>query len=733
MRLELLGPFRLTTDTGVILITAAKQKALLAYLACTAPRPQPRDQLIELLWGGRFETQARQSLRQAVSKLRQAVGANVIVNDHGALTVDDELLKSDYAELQRLTPARSAEAAQRIAGLWQGEFLQDLSVPEPAFETWLETERRRVREAVVEAIRDLAAGENERGNAKSALAKARTAVALEPFRDDLRRVVMEAFWRSGRGADALRHFDDYAGLLERELQAKPEAETRALAQRIRSGEPALVTPAKEQNWNSASAAVGREAARNANDREGSQSTSAGVNELKKRQSRSAAASARRGRRPLIISAAVAASLIIGATVAWLSPWQATETLAPSERPAFPLPDKASLAVLPFENLSADPEQEYFADGITEDLITDLSKVSGLFVIARDSSFAYKEKSPDAQRVAHELGVRYVLEGSVRRAADQIRLNARLIDASTGEHLWAERYDGTLDDVFAVQDALTRRIVGALAVELTPMDIARTRKGTEDVQAYEAYLRGWTHFRHGTREDYVKAREYLEKAEEHDPDYPQVLAALAGLYWEIYVRSWNLIVGLDTVTTRNRAKAYLEKALAEPTPLALQVSSEMLLWYGKYDEAISEAEKALALDASNADSHVTLAENLIWSGSPAEALDPLERARRLDPHNEAYHAYVEGLAKFVMSRLEEATVALERALDLNPGYVEPAAPLAAAYAHLGRIAEAQKALKTYCDHYGRCAPARNQLLWYPFRREEDRTHLVQGLIRAGLEA
>ena len=733
MRLQLLGSFRLTTDTGEILITAAKQKALLAYLACTAPRPQPRDQLLELLWGGRFETQARQSLRQAVSKLRQAVGANVIINDHGALTVNDELLESDYAELQRLKQARSAEAAERIAALWQGELLQDLSVPEPAFEAWLETERRRVREVVVDALRDLASQENQRGNAKTALAKARPAVALEPFRDDLRRIVMEAFWRAGRGADALRHFDDYAGLLERELQTKPDVETRALAQRIRSGESAPITPGKEQDRTFASAVIGGESAKSADGQEASQSASASVNELTKRLNRVAAASAGRERRPLVIAAAIAASLIVGVTVAWHSPWQATEALAPIGRSAFPLPDKPSLAVLPFENLSADPEQEYFADGITEDLITDLSKISGLFVIARDSSFAYKEKSPDAQRVAHELGVRYVLEGSVRRAAEQIRVNAHLIDAITGEHLWAERYDGTMDDVFAVQDALTRRIVGALAVELTPKDIARTRKGTEDAEAYEAYLRGWAHFRRGTREDYVKAREYLEKAEENDPDYPQALAALAALYWEVYARGWNLIVGLDTVVTRNRAKAYLEKALRDPTPLALQMSSKMLLWYGKYDEAISEAEKALALDASNADSHLVLAENLTWSGSPEEALDPLERARRLDPHNEAYHAYVEGLAKFAMDQLEKATVALERALDLNAGYAEPAAPLAAAYAHLGRIAEAREALKTYCDHYGRCAPARNQLLWYPFRREEDRTRLVQGLVRAGLEA
>ena len=183
-------------------------------------------------------------------------------------------------------------------------------------------------------------------------------------------------------------------------------------------------------------------------------------------------------------------------------------------------------------MSNDPNQDYFADGMTEDLITDLSKISGLFVIARNSSFAYKETSLDIAQVAKELGVRYVLEGSVRRAGGQVRINAQLIDAATGGHVWAERYDGTLEDVFDLQDQVTRQIVIALSVSLTSNEQLNQGKATtRDPEAYDAYLRGWAHYRRNTHDDYAKARQYFQKALQIDPDYSAALAAMAATYWE----------------------------------------------------------------------------------------------------------------------------------------------------------------------------------------------------------
>ena len=195
--------------------------------------------------------------------------------------------------------------------------------------------------------------------------------------------------------------------------------------------------------------------------------------------------------------------------------------------AFPLPDKPSIAVLPFTNLSDDPNQEYFVDGMTEDLITDLAKIESLFVIARNTVFTYKGKSVVVPDVARELGVRYVLEGSVRRVGDVVRINAQLIDGVSGAHIWAERYDGTLADIFALQDEVTRDIVAQLQITLTPDEQNRqNRKDTDNAEAYDAYLRGWQLYRRYTPEDFFEAIPHLERAVELDPDFGRAWAVLA---------------------------------------------------------------------------------------------------------------------------------------------------------------------------------------------------------------
>ena len=211
---------------------------------------------------------------------------------------------------------------------------------------------------------------------------------------------------------------------------------------------------------------------------------------------------------------------------------------------FSIPDKPSIAVLPFVNMSADPDQAYFADGITEDLITDLSKVAGLFVIARNSTFVYKGKAIDIREVAKALGVRYVLEGSVRRSVDEVRINAQLIDATTGGHVWADRYDGDLKNIFALQDKVTRHVVTALAVELTKDDRERVaRRGTENAQAYDVFLKGWQHYLRQTPEDFRAAIVQFKKAAELDPEYGRAYAALAATYWEASTRYWGLALGI----------------------------------------------------------------------------------------------------------------------------------------------------------------------------------------------
>ena len=229
-------------------------------------------------------------------------------------------------------------------------------------------------------------------------------------------------------------------------------------------------------------------------------------------------------------------VISGGMAFWLKPWTSLEEPALVERMAFPLPDKPSIAVLPFTNMSDDTKQEYFVDGMTEDLITDLSKLSGLFVIARNTVFTYKDKPVKVSQVAKELGVRYVLEGSVRRAGNQVRINAQLIDATTGGHLWAERYDGTLNDVFGLQDQVTSKIVTVLAVQLSASDQNRTTtKETASTDAYDAFLKGWNQYLKQTPDGFVKAIAHFERASGIDPSYSRTYAALAATYWQSWKR------------------------------------------------------------------------------------------------------------------------------------------------------------------------------------------------------
>jgi TolB-like protein/cytochrome c-type biogenesis protein CcmH/NrfG len=422
---------------------------------------------------------------------------------------------------------------------------------------------------------------------------------------------------------------------------------------------------------------------------------------------------------------------------WNYYWRPTHPpieVASVEKMAFALPDKPSIAVLPFVNVGGDQKQEYFSDGITDDLITDLSKVSGLFVIARNSVFTYKGKAVKVQQVAQELGVRYVLEGSVRRAGEQVRINAQLVDATTGHHLWAERYDGDMSNVFGLQDKITGEIVAALAVKLTSGEKEQVeRKYTHNTAAYDVFLQGRAHYFRRTPQDWAKAVSYFEKAVELDPSYGRAYAALALTYWESSHNLWTFNLGVSWKEARDRAERYLKLAMGNVSPLARQVASKMLIDWHRHENAIAEAQRAIALDPNDADSYLAVAYALIYAGRPKEAVDFVQRAMRLDPHYPAYHLYVLGLAHFVMEEFDAAVPLFERALKLNPENYVPLIPLAAAHAHLGHkqkaaatVEELQKALPSI---FTLSLLSRHPLLSY--KDPADRDRLLEGLRQAGV--
>jgi TolB-like protein/Tfp pilus assembly protein PilF len=401
-----------------------------------------------------------------------------------------------------------------------------------------------------------------------------------------------------------------------------------------------------------------------------------------------------------------------------------------EAPTLPLPDKPSIAVLPFTNMSGDPEQEYFADGITDDLITDLSKISGLFVISRNSAFKYKGQTVDIKKVSRELGVRHILEGSVRRAGNQVRINAQLIDATTDGHLWAERYDGKMDDIFALQDKITAKIVTALAVKLTESDKERVAsKGTENIEAYDLFLKGLRHKIPWTKEDLVKAVSYFKKAVEVDPSYGRAYAELADIFYNAQFSWFGSEIGVTPLTHRYHAREYIKMALKNPTAHAHRIKAQMNLRLRLYEKAIEEAERAISMDPNEAAMSNNMAYILIFSGKPEKAIDYAKIAMRQDPRFIGLSLSYIGMAHFALGQYNEAVSFLERALKHIPNAADPNIFLTASYANLGRDIEAMTKLTTFIARiWGVVFMYRMHL--YPFRNEEVIDDLAKGLIKAG---
>jgi TolB-like protein/Tfp pilus assembly protein PilF len=388
------------------------------------------------------------------------------------------------------------------------------------------------------------------------------------------------------------------------------------------------------------------------------------------------------------AAAAAVLAVVAIAAVWWQPWVRTVEPASIERMAFPLPDKPSIAVLPFMNMSGDPEQEYFADGMTEDLITDLSKVSGLFVIARSSTFTYKGRSVKVREVAEELGVRYVLEGSVRLAGDRVRINAQLIDATTGGHLWAERYDRDLGDIFALQDEIAGKIVKALEVKLAAGEQEQVaRRYTDNLKAYDFFLRGRAYWRRrtgvfGKDQATEQAQQMFEKAIELDPKF-------AAAYAELSITHWRLRA-IEGPQAKERAFEAAQKAVAldDSLPLAHTRLGWMYLWKKQHQQAIAEAKRAIALDPGFAEGYAVLASILNWSLRPEEGIVLVKKAMRLEPHVSFWYVFTLGQSYFLMGQSEEAIAALKRSITLNPDYSPTHRHLAVLYNELGRKDEAR---------------------------------------------
>jgi adenylate cyclase len=343
----------------------------------------------------------------------------------------------------------------------------------------------------------------------------------------------------------------------------------------------------------------------------------------------------------------------------------------------------SIAVLPFTNLSGDPEQEYFADGIAEDIITSLLKISNLLVISRNSTFAYKCKAVDAHTIGRELNVRYVLEGSVRKAGDRVRITAQLVEAVGRQQLWASRFDRQINDIFALQDDITSNVVSALHVRLVEGEQARVwHRGTKNFEAWECMMQGLQLFRHFTKDDNSKARVLFRKALDLDPNYAMGFVWLAWTYWSDARFHWADAAddALNHADELARCASSLDDNLSEGHALL----GAIYLMKKSYDEAIVHGMRAIELEPNAADATATLAMTLNWCSRPAEAAELVKHAMRLSPIHSAWYLAVLAHAYRLMLRYDEAVDVYKQAIALAPNQIAAHLGLTICYAQAGQV-------------------------------------------------
>jgi len=397
--------------------------------------------------------------------------------------------------------------------------------------------------------------------------------------------------------------------------------------------------------------------------------------------------------------------------------------------ALQLPDKPSIAVLPFTNMSDEQEQEYFSDGISEDIITALSKISKLFVVARNSTFTYKGRAVDIKQVGREQGVRYVLEGSVRRSGDQLRITAQLIDATTGDHVWAQRYDRVVQDVFALQDEITREVTSALQVELTEGEQARLwASGTQNLEAWEIFIQIPELLFSHQRENVLISRQLAEQALQLDKNYAEAWTMLGLSHWEEAFNGWSedpaasLDLALDAVSR--------SRAIDDSIPDTFAALAWVHLSLRKYDQAFDLAQQAMALGPSNSFVTGVASDVAMFCNRPHEMAALLNKAIRLCPIYPTW--YLSGLAwaYLLMDRREDAIASARKSIDIDPDYPFNYMVLAIAFAELEREQEAHTAVENLLridSNYSLRTFSECQ----PFRDAEVPDRHIEGLREAGL--
>jgi TolB-like protein/Flp pilus assembly protein TadD len=659
LKLTLLGGFEArTARNDVVELPGQKDRALLAYLAVAPGDSHSRERLAGLLWSERADHQARDSLKQALLRLRRSLGGDggVLGGDRRSVALDRGAIDVDVRTFERLVRDNSIDALAQATSVYRGDLLDGIVVHDPAFEDWLLIERQRLRQLFERALSRLMAQALAVDDRERAADAARRLLSLDPLSEEAYRTLMRVHADEGQTAQALKLYDGLWDRLHRELGVRPEPETVALHDQIRRRR----SPSPVQNQ------------------------------------------------------------------------------PPEESAATPTSSKPSIAVLPFLNLSGDPEEQYFSDGITEDIITELSRFRTLLVIARNSSFRYRGDDQDMRRIGRELGVRYLAEGSVRRVGGRVRISAQLIDAESGNHIWAERYDRDAADLLTVQDDIVRAIATTLGYRVEAAGRERAmRLSPEALSAYDLVLRSEALLLRFTKDDNAEAQRLAEKAIALDARSALAHTQLGWTHCMDYIASWAepRARSLDTAFALAQRAVLLNEADCR----ARWLLGNVHIYRREFDEARSQLLTALALNSNDVEARGMYGLYLIAVGEVDAALEQFDIAKRHNPFEFNYLIWYRGIALFTARRYDEAIAVLKQVHNPNS---EVRCWLAASYAAAGRVTEARAMLTAFLAGAEREMarfPGRRLDAWEPYlhglieyRDPREFDHLLSALRVAGLE-
>ncbi len=691
-RVNLLGAFEVKLPSErKIALPGAKTSMLLAYLALSPGKRFSRETFLRALWGDRGDDQARGSLRQALwvikKSFEEAGTESPVIAEAEYLSLDPSAVETDVEAFETLISEDTLQSLSEAVQLYRGELLEGIDLGDDTADHEIVTERQRLQGLVLSALKDLVGHQTEAGNIDLAIAWAQRLLTIDPLQEDVHRSLIKLYVASHQPGLALAQYERCKDMLARDLGITPSAETEAARAEIGKGPANGAVPVAKET-----ARFGR---------------FSGL-----------------GRPSLLILA-----LTVMGTLAWMGVkmWD-----KPSPSPMQSPLSKPSIAVMPFVDLSDGGSAAILADGLAGDLIADLTKLSGLFVVSRQSSFAYRGKDLTAKLIGRELGVRYILGGSIQRSRDKLRITADLTDARNGEQLWAQRYERAEVEIFSVQDMVVTEIVHALAVRLTEREKNRlARVPTDNLEAYDLYLRAERQsYLAGDRQTYQKVLDLYHRAIELDPAFAEAHSGLARTFSEILRRGF---INLFPATVA-RKKAYVAASRAlrlDPNNArAFMVLAMIQLVDSEHDLALDSARKAASLQPNDPETQATLAFVLAYSGQKEKALEQIALAERFNLHPTITVLVLSGIVAIVGRRYEAAITKLQKAKNQIPDSEVINEFLAAAYAMTEDREHAQLALDAVLRVYPPANLAMYELMYGHYRSVEDRERYITALRRAG---